>query len=91
MIIGLTEMWMERGAWRKISDKLGNKFKWNHIPAVKEKKRRRVKGGIVTAINKKIKGIQVREINKKAMEIKFVHNRSRWTLIVLYSQNMEET
>lgn len=21
-------MWMERGAWRKISDKLGNKFKW---------------------------------------------------------------
>lgn len=34
-------MWMERGAWRKISDKLGNRFKWNHIPAVKEKKRRR--------------------------------------------------
>lgn len=33
----------------------------------------------------------VKELNKGAMEIKFTHNKNRWRIVTIYSQDMEET
>lgn len=55
-IIGLTETWAEEETWKKVRNRLSEKFVWNYIPARKEMKKGRARGGIITAINKEIRG-----------------------------------
>lgn len=66
-IIGLTETWLEEYIWNKIRNRLSNKFEWLCTPVTKENKRGKTKGRIMTAICKELKGVKVKEINKKAM------------------------
>lgn len=89
-IIGLTKTWAE-GAWKRIGKKVSKRFEWNCIPAIKENIKGRAKGGIITAINKNMKERIVKELNKGAMEIKFTHNKNRWRIVTIYSQDMKET
>lgn len=89
-VIGLTETLVEKEIWRKIRNKLSDKFIWNCIPARREKKKGRARGGIITAVNKEIMGVKIREINENAMEIKLTRNKNKWRIITLYSQNMKE-
>ncbi|XP_070162472.1 golgin subfamily A member 6-like protein 22 [Polyergus mexicanus] len=90
-IIGLTETWVEEGTWKKISNRLSNKYEWKCIPATRENIKGRARGGIITAISKDLKEVKVREINKGAMETNLIYNKNRWRVITLYSQNIEET
>lgn len=89
-IVGLTETWMEEEAWRKMCNKVSNKYNWFCISATRENVKGRTKGGIVVAINKEIKEIRVRELNKEMIEVCFGHN-NRWRIIVMYSRNIGES
>ena len=53
------------------------------MPAKKEHKKGRAKGGIITAVNKKIKNIEVREISEAAMECEMVYNGNKWRIITV--------
>jgi len=87
--------WINRGwgeeVWKKVSAKMPNKFKWNCIPATKECGKGRAKGGIVTAVSKDLKGAKMKENNKRAMELCVTHNKNKWRIITVYSQNIEGT
>ncbi|XP_077262981.1 uncharacterized protein LOC143897893 isoform X1 [Temnothorax americanus] len=83
---------MEEDKWRKIENKLSSKFIWNCVPAKREHIRKgRAKGEIITAVNKNLKLIEVREINDEVVEIRLEYNRNKWRIITLYSQKVEDT
>lgn len=42
------------------------------------------------AINKEIKNVSTREMNKEALEMKLEYNEKRWIIITIYSQNIKE-
>lgn len=90
-IIGLTETWIEEETWRKIKNKLPSRFEWFYTVAVKENKKSRAKEGIVMAINKEIKNVTVKEINKNVREACTIYNKKKWKIITLYSQSIKET
>lgn len=42
------------------------------------------------AINKEIKNVSTREINKGVLEMKLEYNEKKWRIITIYSQNIKE-
>lgn len=46
------QKWIEVEGWIRIRGRLSNKFNWNFIPAKKENRKGRAKGGIIVAVNK---------------------------------------
>ncbi|XP_025074790.1 uncharacterized protein LOC112552838 [Pogonomyrmex barbatus] len=90
-VIGLTETWVEEQAWKKITKKLPNEFQWYSIPATRENKKGRAKGGIMMATRKDIKLINTRKISKGMAEMEVVHGGSRWRIVTVYSHCIEET
>ncbi|KAG5348126.1 NU1M oxidoreductase, partial [Acromyrmex charruanus] len=79
---------------RRIEEnRLSKDYEWNYVPAKKEHKKGRAKGGIITAVNKKIKNIEVREISEAAMECDYerVYNGNKWRIITVCSQEVEKT
>lgn len=63
-ILDLTETWVGEKQWEKLKEKLSNKFKWICIPAIKEKKKSKAKGGIIMAVNKKMDCSETRHVEK---------------------------
>ncbi|XP_036150976.1 golgin subfamily A member 6-like protein 22, partial [Monomorium pharaonis] len=90
-VLGLTETWIEEEGWRRIKDKLPNKFRWNCIPARREHKKGRARGGIITAVNKSVKDNIFRKLGYGIAENKLIHNGNRWRIVTVYSQDIEET
>lgn len=43
------------------------------------------------AINKELKREEKRKLDKKMMEISFWNNNKKWKIVMVYSQDMEET
>lgn len=89
-IIGLTETWVEAEEWKKIKNKLSNKYKWFCIEATKKKEKGRAKEDIIMAISKGIKNIKTKGISKGAMETSFVYDKKKWRIVTLYSQDIKE-
>jgi len=48
-VIGLVETWMEGDKWKKIKNKMPNKYIWNCVPAKREHRKGRAKRGIITS------------------------------------------
>lgn len=88
-IIGLSETWIEEEQWKKIKDKMSNKFNWICTPA-KENKKGRTREEIITVTRKDLKEVITRELSQQ-VEIKMLYNGNRWNIITVYSQNIEET
>jgi len=63
---------MEEEVWKKARARMPDKFEWNCIPATKECVKGRAKGGIITAVDKELKGAKIKEINKGVMEVCYV-------------------
>lgn len=89
--LGLTETWMDEGAWNRIKSKIKRRFIWNYIPAVRKNKKGRTKGEILTAVNRKIEEIKTKMLNEGATEINFKLNKRKWRFVTVYSRSMEET
>lgn len=53
-VIGLTETWLEEKNWNKIKFRLPTGYRC--IPAERDKKKGRAKGGIITVVNEKLLG-----------------------------------
>ena len=85
-ILGLTETWIKE----KLKEKVSNKFKWECIPAVREKKKGRAKSGIILAINKEFGYTEWKECSKRVAEVKLNYNRKTWRIMIIYSQNTDE-
>ncbi|TGZ50575.1 hypothetical protein DBV15_11466, partial [Temnothorax longispinosus] len=49
------------------------------------------KRGIITAVNKNLKLIEVREISDEMVESRLEYNGNKWRIITLYSRKMEDT
>lgn len=89
-VIGLTETWTEKKGWRRIKDKMSNKFSWNCIPARREYRKGRAKGDIIIAVNKSFKESVFRELSHNIAEIGLKYNGNRWRIVTVYSQDIEE-
>jgi len=76
----------------KIRDKMSSDYVWTCMPATKEHKKGRAKGGIITAVSKRLEKIETRRLNNVALENKLEYNNgNKWRIITLYSQKTEET
>lgn len=73
-IIGLTETWIEEEEWKKIKDKMSNKFNWNLHTGKKGKQEKRGERRIITATRKDLKEIITRELSQQVVEIKMLYN-----------------
>lgn len=81
-IIGLTETWLEEESWKRLENKLLNKYTWCNIAAIKKDKKGRAKGGIIMAVSKELKDIKIRKINRGALEVGFIiYNNKRWRVV----------
>ncbi|TGZ50928.1 hypothetical protein DBV15_11860 [Temnothorax longispinosus] len=89
-VIGLVETWMEEDKWRKVKNKLSS-FIWNCVPVKRKHKKGKAKGEIITAVNKNLKLIKVREISDKVVESRLEYNGNKWRINTLYSQKMKDT
>ena len=89
-IIGLTETWVEEGAWKKLKRRLSSEYDWSCIQATRGNKKGRAKGGIIMAIRKEIREVEIKEISKRVMQAKIEYNGHRWRIVTIYSQNVEE-
>ena len=65
-------------------------FNWKCEPAIKEKKKGRPKGGIITGIRKELKEIEGAKSNKNVMVRKIELNNQIWSIITIYSRGIEE-
>ncbi|KAL6418758.1 hypothetical protein ACFW04_014226 [Cataglyphis niger] len=61
------------------------------MPARRENRKERAKGGIITAVNKSLQEVSIRDMSYQAVEIKLRYNENRWRIITVYSQDVEET
>ncbi|XP_024881253.1 ABC transporter F family member 4-like [Temnothorax curvispinosus] len=52
---------------------------------------RKSRGRIITAVNKNLKFIEVREISDEVVESRLEYNGNKWRIITLYSQKMKDT
>lgn len=69
---------------------VSSNFVWNYVPARKEHKKDRAKGGIITATRRNLKEVVVREINNAVVECKLEYNGNKWRLTTVYSKKIEE-
>lgn len=74
-VIGLTETWTEVEGWLRIRGSLSNRYNWNCIPAIRENKKGRAKGGIIVAVNKTLQNIEFREVSNRVAEVRLKYNR----------------
>jgi len=62
----LSETWIEERGWEAIKRSLSERFSWKCQYAIKEKKKGRAKGGIITGIRKgldEVRGEEVIDVN----------------------------
>ena len=60
--MGLVKTWIDEDRWKKIKNRLPKEYWWNYVPAKKGAKKGKIitaKGGIITAMSKKIKNIRI--------------------------------
>lgn len=69
---------------------VSSNFVWNYVPARKEHKKNRAKGGIITATRRNLKEVVVREISNAVVECKPEYNGNKWRLTTVYSKKIEE-
>ena len=89
-ILGLTETWVDEKQWEKLKEKLPSKFKWTCIPAIKEKKKARAKGGMIMAVNKKMDCSETKARSERVAKMKLRINERTWSIFTIYSQNIKE-
>ena len=90
-ILGLTETWVDEEGWKKMADKVSKEFTWKCIPARRENKKGRAKGGNLKAVRKNLEEVEIKEINGEMAKTKLKYNGNRWRIITLYSQKIEKT
>ena len=73
-----------------MKEKLNKKYLWWNVAAEREEKKGKAKGGILIAARKEIEETKIRGINKQVAEVEIIHNKNRWKIFVIYSQNVEE-
>ncbi|KAL6421364.1 hypothetical protein ACFW04_014701 [Cataglyphis niger] len=76
---------------RKLKEEKSSKFRCHCMPARRENRKGRAKGGIITAVNKSLQEVSIRDMSYQAVEIKLRYNGNRWKIITIYSQDVEET
>ncbi|XP_024873766.1 golgin subfamily A member 6-like protein 22, partial [Temnothorax curvispinosus] len=94
----IKEMKVENGGDRKekmekfLEEKITEKKGGSGRNAVKREHRKgKAKGEIITAVNKNLKLIEVREISDEVVESRLEYNGNKWRINTLYSQKMEDT
>lgn len=90
-VIGFTETWIEEDNWEKLKYRLPKEFNWKCRAAMRVRKKGRVKGRIITGINKELREIEYKEISDSIVERKIVYNDKTYRVIVVYNQDTKET
>lgn len=90
-ILGLTETWVEEERWQKLKENLPKEFEWWSIPAERESKKGRAKGGIIMAARRNKKEIKIEKVDKGIMEMKLELEGNSWRIFTIYSQKIDET
>lgn len=83
--VGLVETWVEEKNWEKIRNKLPGGYVWKYQPAVRENKKGRAKGGIITGV---VKDWEVREEERQRngiMQRKAKIGGKIWSIWTVYS------
>ena len=89
-MIGLTETWVEEKDWTKVKGYLPKSFNWKCEPAVRETKKGRPKGGIITGVRKEWKEKDGAKSSTNVVERKVEINKQSWSIITLCSRGIKE-
>ena len=89
-MVGLVETWLEQKSEKKLKSKLSEKFNWWYVPAVRENKVGRAKGGIMMAAKKGLEMAEFKKWSNQMAEIKLEHKKKNWRIVTVYSQNTKE-
>ena len=90
-LVGLTETWVEEGTWNGMKRNLPAGFNWWCIPAVRENKEGRAKGGIVVVAKKELGVTEFRGCRERIAEVRIKVGGRDWRVLTVYSQKIEET
>lgn len=91
-VIGMTETWLEEDGWKKLEERMPNEFVWRCQAAVRDKKKGRAKGGIITGVRKGMQEGEESKIKETGMlERKIIIGEGKWRIITVYSGGIKET
>lgn len=84
-VIGLTETWVEEKDWNKVKKRLPKGWNWKCQEAVRDCKRERAKGRIVTGVRKELEGGELWE--KEGVVVrKIVIEGDEWKIGTIYNR-----
>lgn len=90
-IVNLTETWTELKSWKRIEKWLPKEFRWEIQDAVKDKKKDRSAGGMLTGKREKIrKTLEVKKVNidrRDIISIDLKIKEEDWKIISVYNRN----
>lgn len=90
-VVGLVETWLEQKSEEKLKSKLLGKFNWWCVPALRESKMGRAKGGIMMAAKKGLEVVAFKKWSNQMAELRLKHKRKNWRIVTVYSQYTKET
>lgn len=88
-MIGLTETWVDEEKWEKIRIRVTSNFVWNWYWRERSIEKEELKAEL--SMRRNLKEATVKEISDAAVECKLEYNGSKWRIITVYSQKIEET
>lgn len=91
-VVGMMETWVEEKDWSRTEKRLPEGFRWKSQAAVREKRKGRAKGGIITGVRQEIEEV----IEQNSDTPNFVKRNLKigqriWKIATIYSTNMRNT
>ena len=84
--IGMTEVWIEEKYWKNWEKKLPKDFEWEYQYAIRENKKGRAKGGILTGVRRTIKTEKTMLKHENGIqERNMLLNDVKWRMFTLYN------
>lgn len=86
--VSLCETWLEEKDWKNWENRLSKKFVWKAVPARREAKKGRAKGGFLIGIKKDWvvgKKVEIREIEEGLVKTTIEYDKEEMTIWSVYN------
>lgn len=88
-MVGLTETWLDGKGWETLEKNLTKKFRWSYVPAMREHRKGRAKGGLAIAINKELEIVRQESYGEGILESQIIYNKN-WREVTVYCREIKE-
>lgn len=89
-MVGLTETWLDEKGWTTLEKNLAKKFRWSYVPATREHRKGRAKGGLVVAVNKELEIVRQESYGEGILESQIVYNKKNLRVVTVYCREIKE-